>query len=97
MYVNIPLFIMNFFVYIIQSAKYKKLYIGQTQDLEKRISDHNKGRSNYTKLYKPWGLLAYKVFDTRSEAMAVERKLKNLKSHKVIFEFIHKNNFIFFN
>ncbi len=89
-----PFSIMKFFVYIIRSTSFGKLYIGQTQDLEKRISDHNKGRSNYTKPYKPWNLLAYKVFDTRSEAMAVERKLKNLKSQKVIFDYIHKNNFV---
>ena len=84
---------MKFFVYIIRSAKYKKLYIGQTQNLEKRISIHNKGRSKYTKPYRPWILLAFKTLNTRSEAMTVERKLKNLKSHKVIFEFIHKNHF----
>ncbi len=76
---------MNFFVYIIRSVSYGKLYIGQTQDLEKRISDHNKGRSNYTKTYKPWYILAYKTFDTRSEAMAAERNLKNLKAHLYYF------------
>ncbi|RLD31108.1 MAG: hypothetical protein DRI73_09335 [Bacteroidetes bacterium] len=30
-------------VYIIRSISYEKLYIVQTQNLEKRISDHNKG------------------------------------------------------
>ncbi len=85
---------MIYFVYIIQSVNYDKLYIGQTQDLNKRISDHNNGRSKYTKPFKPWKLFAYKEFSSRSEAMAAERKLKNMKSRKVVFEYVHKNSFI---
>lgn len=44
-------------VYILTSKEYPaRYYIGLTQDLERRIKEHNNGDSLYTKRYMPWGL-----------------------------------------
>jgi putative endonuclease len=83
-----------FYVYIIQSVFRQKLYIGQTQDIDSRLLFHNSGRAKYTKPYMPWKLIAHKSFGSRSEAILMERKLKNLKSKEAIFEFTVKNEFI---
>ena len=64
------------------SKKTNKFYIGQTQDLTKRLEKHNKGYNKSTKSGIPWILFAYCTRPTRSEAMKTERKMKNLKSHK---------------
>jgi len=84
---------MQYFVYIIKSNKTGRFYIGQTQDIDLRLQFHNTGRSKYTKNLGPWSIFAYKAFNTRSEAMKEEKKLKNLRSKKLLLEFIRKNKF----
>ncbi|MFZ5940125.1 MAG: GIY-YIG nuclease family protein [Bacteroidota bacterium] len=71
---------MGFYVYILQSGKDGRFYIGQTSNLEQRLDDHNKGHSRYTRNFTPWELKYFKRCQTRSEAIALERKLKGLKS-----------------
>jgi len=85
---------MSFYVYILQSEKDQRFYFGQTQNLDKRLEYHNAGRSNYTRKFIPWGLYAYKIVDTRSEAMRYERMLKNLHSRSKVLAFIARHNFI---
>lgn len=84
----------NYFVYILQSQKDSRFYSGQTNNLEKRIQDHNKGYSRYTKSFRPWKLFANKKYPSRKDAMALEKKLKNLKSTARRNEFIGKNEFV---
>jgi putative endonuclease len=65
--------------------------IGQTQNLEMRLVKHNRGLSSYTRSYKPWNLVWYKQFDTRSEAFKLEQELKKIKSRLGIIKFITEN------
>ena len=73
-----------FYTYIIYSTTNDKYYIGQCEDLEKRLSDHNNSRSAYTKSGKPWVLKWSKQWDARSEAIAEERRIKKKKSRKYV-------------
>ena len=86
---------MDYYVYILQSQKDQRFYKGQTNNLQKRFQEHNQGKSNYTRNFIPWKLFAYKICETRRDAMRLEKKLKNLKSTKKLLEFINKNKFIF--
>jgi len=74
---------MPFFVYIIQNPKGRS-YIGQTSDLQQRLERHNSGKVFWTKSKRPWKLVFTQQFETRSEAVAEERRLKALKSSKAI-------------
>jgi len=67
------------FVYVLKSDRTRKRYIGHTNDLEKRLKEHNSGRVKSTKVDVPWSMVAYKKFFSRSEARWVERSLKNSK------------------
>ena len=87
--------LMYYYVYIIQSEVDQSLYIGQTQDLIKRLFKHNRGYSIYTRQLRPWKLYAYKRVNLRKEAMKLERKLKNLKTRERIIEFAINNRFSF--
>ena len=69
---------MTYHVYILKSRNFDKFYYGQTQNLHNRLKYHNRGYSKYTKDYMPWELFAYKDCESRSEAMLLEKKLKNL-------------------
>ena len=82
-----------FFVYILESQKNGKFYIGQTNNLELRIKRHNMGRVLSTKSGVPWQLIFQNEYQTRKEAINIERKLKGLKKRDLIIEFASKNKF----
>ena len=70
-----------YYVYVIQSSK-GKIYIGQTQDLAKRLKRHNNELStkitSFTKRNKGRWTIAYKEqVKTRSEALHREKYLKS--------------------
>ncbi|KKT90092.1 MAG: Excinuclease ABC C subunit domain protein [Candidatus Jorgensenbacteria bacterium GW2011_GWA2_45_13] len=67
---------MNYIVYVIQNPD-GKLYIGHTNNLERRLSEHNKRYSRYTSSWLgPWLLVHQEVFRTRAQAMKREKELK---------------------
>ena len=84
----VGLTIFMFYVYIIKSIRTNKHYIGQTNNLGRRIKDHNRGKDHSSKIGKPWVLIASKEFTTRKESINIERKIKNLKSRERINKFI---------
>jgi putative endonuclease len=82
-----------FFVYIIESIDSKRHYIGQTNNLEERLRKHNQGRNLSTKSYIPWRLKWWKEYKSRSEAMIIEKRLKNIKKRTGVEKFVIENNF----
>ena len=51
-----------YYVYIFQSQKDKKLYIGFTSNLKKRIRKHQAGEVTSTKTRRPLRLIFYEAF-----------------------------------
>lgn len=86
-----PLFLCmgKFYVYILYSETSQKYYIGQTNNLLDRIQRHNAGSVLSTAPHKPWRIVWSCEKPNRVEAMALEKKLKNL-SKKRIELFIEK-------
>ena len=82
-----------FFVYILEATESKRYYIGQTENLEGRIKRHNEGRNLSTRAYIPWQLRWWKEYETRSEAIKAERKLKGIKKRVGLEKFVRENNF----
>ena len=80
---------MPFFVYILYSIKHDRFYIGQTQDVTDRLSRHNNGYEHATSPYVPWEIRCFIEKESRAEAMALEKKLKNLNREKLLL-FISK-------
>jgi putative endonuclease len=66
-----------FFVYVLGSKSTGKHYIGQTDNIERRFSEHEQGLAGYTRGRGPWELLIVEEYSTRSEAMVRERFLKS--------------------
>jgi len=73
-----------FFVYIIRSKTSGTYYIGQTNNLERRVRRHNLGYEKYTRKALPWELVYHECYPTRSQAMSREKKLKKIKKRKVL-------------
>ena len=70
-----------FFVYVLQSQRSGKRYVGQTADLERRLKEHNDPSHNLAKYTSrnlgPWILLHSEPLQTRAEAMSREKWLKS--------------------
>ena len=69
-----------YYVYVLKSQKYKRIYIGFTSDLKKRLKDHNKGNTESTKYGVPWILVYYESFLSRGDAVKRELHLKKYGS-----------------
>jgi putative endonuclease len=65
-----------FYVYILKSLADQKLYIGSTDDLRRRLTEHNKGLSKSTKLRRPFELRYYEAFTNEHDARHREFSLK---------------------
>ncbi len=67
---------MEYFVYVLESEIDGRLYKGQTSDIEKRLTEHNSGKTKSTKGYKPWKLVYFERYETRDEALLREKYFK---------------------
>jgi predicted GIY-YIG superfamily endonuclease len=65
------------FVYIIKSVKCNFIYIGSTNDLERRLEEHNGGISKSTSHYKPFVIEAYIAVKTEKKARDLEKYFKS--------------------
>ena len=64
------------YVYILQSIRDNKLYIGCTSDLKKRIELHNSGKVESIKNRKPLKIIYYEAFLNQRDAFKREQWLK---------------------
>lgn len=79
------------YTYIVR-CKDNSLYVGWTNNLEKRMKAHNEGKgAKYTKPRRPVELVYYEVFTTKQEAMSREYHLKKL-SHKEKEKLVQKES-----
>ena len=64
------------YVYFLQSTKSRWIYIGRTDNLERRLAEHNDGKTTSTHDKGPWELIYYEAFKDEHDAVSRERKLK---------------------
>lgn len=77
-----------FVVYVIENPD-SRIYIGQTNDLERRIAQHNDPlKKSWASKRGPWKVVFTKNFSSRSEAMRCERYLKSLKNKGKLLELV---------
>ncbi len=78
----------KYYVYIIKSKSYGTRYVGSTNNVNKRLQEHNDGRCRYTKGRRPWELLKIEEYILRSEAMKREIFLKSGQGRKELDEIL---------
>ncbi len=81
-----------FYVYILESEKDNSFYIGQTNDLNKRIDFHNQGLSKYTSRKIPWRIVYFEKYNTRTEAIQGELFLKKQRNRTFYLSLINKRS-----
>jgi putative endonuclease len=65
-----------YYVYLLISIRDGKFYTGFTEDLEKRLAEHNEGTSKSTSHRRPLELIYYEACRNRKDALHREKYLK---------------------
>jgi putative endonuclease len=75
-------------LYIIYSKSLDCYYVGYTNSIERRISEHNRKKKKFTDKGIPWNLVYSENYMTKKEAMDREKFIKSKKSKIFILELI---------
>jgi len=75
-----------FYTYILYSNSLKKFYTGQSQDLDRRLVEHNRGKTKFLDSGKPWVLVYSKSFNNRSEAITLEKHIKKRGAKRFLLD-----------
>ena len=66
-----------YYVYVLKSKLMQEIYVGSTNDLKRRIKEHNNGVEISTKRYMPWVLRYYEAYFSEKLAGLREKRLKH--------------------
>ena len=81
-----------FYIYFLYSIGSDKYYVGHSDDVERRLLEHNEGQHiTYTSKHRPWELYYYfQVSDQRGDALKIERYIKKQKCRRFIEKIIRE-------
>ena len=81
----------KYYVYILRSVKFpEKTYAGCTENLSRRIHEHNSETQIYTRRYAPWELETYIAFSDSETAFNFEKYLKSPSGKAFISKHLRK-------
>jgi len=70
---------MEFYVYVLENSSKTKLYTGSTNEVERRVGEHNGiGGAKATRPGRPWALVYQKFCETKGAAIKEENRIKRL-------------------
>ncbi len=75
-----------YYVYVLKSLLNQRLYTGYSNNVEKRLEQHNSGKTKYTSHTGPYKLVYKETYSTRLEAARRERFLKSGKGRAFLKE-----------
>ena len=71
-----------YYVYLIENTSCPPVrYIGFSENLRRRIMEHNEGKLPTTRTHRPWRLQTYLAFSSKRQALAFESYLKSGSGH----------------
>jgi len=66
-----------YYVYVLQHLPEKEIYIGYTENLKRRLQEHNKGKNGFTsKQSGEWKIIYVEIYRSKSDAYRREQRLK---------------------
>jgi putative endonuclease len=77
---------MAYYFYVLRSRTTGRFYTGHTENLTRRIFQHNNNQTVSIKNRGPWELFYSEEYPTRSEAAQRERNVKRMKTHTYVEE-----------
>lgn len=80
-----------YYVYILQSKINNRLYAGRTDDIERRINEHQQGKVWTTKRMLPIELIFFEAFKNKQDSIRRERYLKTSKGKSSLKQIIRES------
>jgi len=74
------------YVYCLSNSANQEIYVGISNDVERRLIEHNKGRNRYTKAFIPWKVIYKEPHPNYSAARVREKYFKSAAGKK----YLHK-------
>jgi putative endonuclease len=65
-----------YFVYVLRSLKDGRFYTGYTEDIQKRLEEHNRGKIQSTKSRRPFEMVYFEASRNQKDALRREKYLK---------------------
>ena len=82
-------FSIMFTLYILYSHSLDRYYVGYTNDIERRLQEHNRKKGKYTDSGIPWVVVHTELYSTKRQAIERESCIKSKKSKSYIIELIN--------
>lgn len=73
-----------YFVYVLLSYRHNGLYVGYSQKLKQRITDHNAGKVISTKSGTPWKLIFFECYLDKGDALRREGYFKTTQGKRAL-------------
>ncbi len=81
-----------YYVYLLQSLDGEKHYIGFTNNVERRLSEHNRGENTSTRHWQ-WKVIYYEAYEDERLARSREVKLKkNSRMRQILMQRFSEND-----
>ena len=80
-----------YYVYVLLSLKDKKFYIGFTNDLKRRLKEHDSGKNISTKSRLPLELIYYEAHLSKADAERRERYFKTTKGKSTLKQMLRES------
>ena len=74
----------TYFIYVLKSLSARKSYVGMTDDLGRRLAEHNSAKHFYSKRHIPWSIVHAEKFDTRDDARKREKYFKTAAGRRYL-------------
>ena len=78
-------------VYAISAQTRKYIYVGLSNNLLRRVEEHQRGYNKTTKPYRPFNLVYSKTFDTRLLAREHEKYLKSSTGKRFLYSLVENS------
>ena len=75
---------MSYWVYILKSVNYQKSYVGSTDNMTRRLNEHNNGYSTWSRRYMPWIKVYGEECDSLQKARSREKYFKSAAGRRYI-------------
>jgi putative endonuclease len=73
-----------YYLYILKSRTFPKTYVGISDNIERRLKEHNSGHSKFTQKYTPWDIIHTETLPDRPAARIREKYYKSAAGRRVI-------------
>ncbi len=80
---------MNYYIYILLNEKLNRKYIGCTNNLDRRLREHNAGKTKSTKAFRPWKIVYAERYNNQRQALDREKYLKSGVGREIVKDILN--------